>query len=92
MHTGISVTNQLSGAEIFYDSFKDAITNALKNDLITIYKDLNEQMFVVKSINIVIAPGVIIHREKESLPLFVIGNNGIEFIDCTITGLNIETK
>ena len=92
MHTGISVTNQLSGAEIFYDSFKVAIRNSIKNDLITIYEDLDEQMFVNKSINIVISPGVIIHREKEALPLFVIGNNGIEFIDCTITGLNMETK
>ncbi|MCY7361976.1 MAG: hypothetical protein LH629_07925 [Ignavibacteria bacterium] len=92
MHTGISVTNQLSGAEIFYDSFKDAIRNSVKNDLITIYEDLEEQMFVNKSINIVLAPGVIIHREKEALPLFVISNDGKEFIDCTITGLHIETK
>jgi len=44
MPADFSVTNPLTGAETFYDSFKDARENSHSGDLITIYKDTNELM------------------------------------------------
>ncbi len=58
------MTNPLTGIETFYDSFKEARTNAKSGDLITIYKDPKGKMLLKDGVDIIVALGVILKKKR----------------------------
>ncbi|MEO6694284.1 MAG: hypothetical protein ABIY50_09975 [Ignavibacteria bacterium] len=67
MPADFSVTNPITGAETFYDSFKDARENSHSGDMITIYKDSKEKIVLKNNVDITIAPGVVFKKKEEPL-------------------------
>jgi hypothetical protein len=89
MSSEVSVRNMSANVETFFSSYKDARDNANPGDLITIYKDLDEQMFIKNGADIVIAPGVVFKRKKDAPPVFILESNESEIVTCCLSGLTL---